>query len=192
MLGENKSAEPLISSHSALMLLSTTTTSGTVSRPLRAHLPVRHRRLTRAHAESAKVTPKPNAVMKILYCTGNEGKFKEASFVFEEFNKRGGAAVEIVQVDADPVEIQGSAEEIGLNKVREAVRILKAKGEIPKGTTTSTVHGGGTPGHLAFPKKRHPRRGKTQNQHTSIICILNISNISELESVSTLLMKTMS
>lgn len=71
--------------------------------------------------------------MRILYCTGNAGKFKEASFVFEEFNKRGGTAVEIVQVDADPVEIQGSAEQIGLSKVKEAVRILRAKGAIPEG-----------------------------------------------------------
>lgn len=71
--------------------------------------------------------------MRILYCTGNAGKFKEASFVFEEFNKRGGTAVEIVQVDADPVEIQGSAEDIGLSKVKEAVRILRAKGAIPEG-----------------------------------------------------------
>lgn len=71
--------------------------------------------------------------MKVLYCTGNEGKFKEASFVFEEFNARGGTTVEIVQVDADPVEVQGSAEEIGTSKVTEAVRILRAKGAIPEG-----------------------------------------------------------
>ena len=146
-----KSAEPH-SLRGALMLLSTTTTSRTVPRPSRYFLPVRHRRLTRAHAQPSNVTPNPTTVMKILYCTGNEGKFKEASFVFEEFNKRGGTAVEIVQVDADPVEIQGSAEEIGLNKVREAVRILRAKGEIPKGTTTSTRERH-APDILRFPKK---------------------------------------
>lgn len=71
--------------------------------------------------------------MKVLYCTGNEGKFKEASFVFEEFNKRGGTVVEIAQVDADPTEVQGTAEEIGLSKVNEAVRILSARGAIPEG-----------------------------------------------------------
>jgi len=38
-----------------------------------------------------------------------------------------------VQVDADPVEVQGTSEEIGRSKVTEAVRILRAKGGIPEG-----------------------------------------------------------
>lgn len=60
--------------------------------------------------------------------------------MFEEFNKRGGVFVEIVQVDADPVEVQGTSEEIGLSKVKEATRILKAKGAIPAGKDLSPRH----------------------------------------------------
>jgi hypothetical protein len=52
--------------------------------------------------------------MKILYCTGNEGKFKEASFVFAAFNEmrtrvaasRGQTTegtVEVIQVSLNPV-----------------------------------------------------------------------------------------
>lgn len=132
-----------------------TTFANTAPRPLRLLFPRRyrhrHRRsgtptLTPATAASSTATANNN-LMKILYCTGNAGKFKEASFVFEEFNKRGGTVVEIVQVDADPVEIQGSAEEIGLSKVKEAVRILRAKGAIPEGRP------GGGAGRFKFVKE---------------------------------------
>lgn len=40
--------------------------------------------------------------MNILYCTGNAGKFKEASFVFNAFNARGGAQVTVTQVLPPP------------------------------------------------------------------------------------------
>ena len=72
--------------------------------------------------------------MKVLYCTGNAGKFREASFVIDGWNAERGetqAKVEYVQVDADPVEIQGTSEEIGARKVTEATRLLRERGAIP-------------------------------------------------------------
>ena len=69
--------------------------------------------------------------MKVLYCTGNAGKFREASFVIDGWNAERGeteAKVEYVQVDADPVEIQGTSEEIGARKVTEATRLLRERG----------------------------------------------------------------
>ena len=134
---------PRHSIYTCALMLSTTFTTTLLAppRPVR-FFPRRHRistsrtdKPTHATAASSSSSPSPSlsSKMKILYTTGNSGKFKEASFVFEEFNKRGGTTVEIAQVDADPVEIQGSAEEIGMHKVQEAVRILKAKGAIPEG-----------------------------------------------------------
>jgi len=69
--------------------------------------------------------------MKVLYCTGNAGKFREASFVIDGWNESHDATVEYVQVDADPVEVQGTPEEIGASKVVEATRLLRERGAIP-------------------------------------------------------------
>ena len=69
--------------------------------------------------------------MKVLYCTGNAGKFREASFVIDGWNESRDAKVEYVQVDADPVEVQGTPEEIGASKVVEATRLLRERGAIP-------------------------------------------------------------
>lgn len=70
--------------------------------------------------------------MKVLYCTGNAGKFREAGFVIDGWNEsHESSTVEYVQVDADPVEVQGTPEEIGASKVVEATRLLRERGAIP-------------------------------------------------------------
>ena len=62
----------------------------------------------------------------ILYCTGNAGKFREASFVVDAWNERtfGSDAhpsrARLMQMDPDPTEIQGSADEIARSKVVQA------------------------------------------------------------------------
>ena len=84
-------------------------------------------RSVRCHASSSS----PSKVMKVLYCTGNAGKFREASFVIDGWNESRDAKVEYVQVDADPVEVQGTPEEIGASKVVEATRLLRERGAIP-------------------------------------------------------------
>lgn len=74
----------------------------------------------------------PSKVMKVLYCTGNAGKFREAGFVIDGWNEsHESSTVEYVQVDADPVEVQGTPEEIGASKVVEATRLLRERGAIP-------------------------------------------------------------
>ncbi|EEH52079.1 uncharacterized protein MICPUCDRAFT_53623 [Micromonas pusilla CCMP1545] len=70
---------------------------------------------------------------KILYCTGNHGKFAEAKCVIDEYNTLGADVdklrwVEIQRVDADPVEVQGSQVEIATRKVKEAVKIFHETG----------------------------------------------------------------
>ena len=81
----------------------------------------------RCHASSSS----PSKVMKVLYCTGNAGKFREASFVIDGWNEsHESSTVEYAQVDADPVEVQGTPEEIGASKVVEATRLLRERGAI--------------------------------------------------------------
>ena len=85
-------------------------------------------------SRSVRCSASSSKVMKVLYCTGNAGKFREASFVIDGWNASRGetqAKVEYVQVDADPVEIQGTSEEIGARKVTEATRLLRERGAIP-------------------------------------------------------------
>ena len=61
----------------------------------------------------------------VVYCTGNAGKFREASHVFDEWNASGlPLKVAYLQMDADPVEIQGTAEEVCCEKVKAATKIL--------------------------------------------------------------------
>jgi|TARA_B110000977_G_scaffold57015_1_gene77448 inosine triphosphate pyrophosphatase len=65
--------------------------------------------------------------LHVLYCTGNAGKFREASHVFDAWNaseKGKLMRVAYVQVDADPVEIQGDCEAVAYAKVKKAMKIL--------------------------------------------------------------------
>ena len=59
----------------------------------------------------------------VVYCTGNAGKFREASHVFDEWNASGSPLkVAYLQMDADPVEIQGTDEEVCRVKVEAATK----------------------------------------------------------------------
>ena len=61
----------------------------------------------------------------VVYCTGNAGKFREASHVFDEWNAAGSPLkVAYLQMDADPVEIQGTEEEVCRAKVEAATKKL--------------------------------------------------------------------
>lgn len=61
----------------------------------------------------------------VVYCTGNAGKFREASHVFDEWNASGSPLkVAYLQMDADPVEIQGTDEEVCRAKVEAATKKL--------------------------------------------------------------------
>ena len=76
----------------------------------------------------------------ILYCTGNAGKFREASFVVDAWNERtfGSAAhpsrARLMQMDPDPTEIQGSADEIARSKVVQAWEQIRADVATPFGS----------------------------------------------------------
>lgn len=76
----------------------------------------------------------------ILYCTGNDGKFREASFVVDAWNERtfGSAAhpsrARLMQMDPDPTEIQGSADEIARSKVVQAWEQIRADVATPFGS----------------------------------------------------------
>jgi|EP00982_Pelagococcus_subviridis_P015102 hypothetical protein len=88
------------------------------------------RRAVRHSRARAVMADKP---FKILYCTGNHGKFAEAKCVIDEYNTLGADVdklrwVEIQRVDADPVEVQGSQVEIATRKVKEAVKIFHETG----------------------------------------------------------------
>jgi inosine triphosphate pyrophosphatase len=73
----------------------------------------------------ANVHTTSHQTLRVLYCTGNFGKFSEASHVFDEWNASGSfMRVEYSQVDADPVEIQGDCEAVGVAKVSAATRLL--------------------------------------------------------------------
>ena len=67
--------------------------------------------------------------VSVLYCTGNDGKFKEASHVVEAYNARCAARgsrfrATLTQVDPDPVEIQGDAADVARAKVSAALAAL--------------------------------------------------------------------
>ena len=67
--------------------------------------------------------------VSVLYCTGNDGKFKEASHVVEAYNARCAARgsrfrATLTQVDPDPVEIQGDAADVARAKVTAALAAL--------------------------------------------------------------------
>jgi inosine triphosphate pyrophosphatase len=65
----------------------------------------------------------------VVYCTGNAGKFREASHVFDEWNAQGTQLkVSYVQMDPDPVEVQGPAEKVAERKALEATRLLVENG----------------------------------------------------------------
>ena len=66
-----------------------------------------------------------SVTLGVVYCTGNAGKFREASHVFDEWNAYGHPLrVQFHQRDADPVEIQGTAREVCHAKVKAAMEIL--------------------------------------------------------------------
>lgn len=76
----------------------------------------------------------------ILYCTGNAGKFREASFVVDAWNERtfGSDAhpsrARLMQMDPDPTEIQGSADEIARSKVVQAWEEIRERVAMPFGS----------------------------------------------------------
>ena len=76
----------------------------------------------------------------ILYCTGNAGKFREASFVVDAWNERtfGSDAhpsrARLMQMDPDPTEIQGSADEIARSKEVQAWEEIRERVATPFGS----------------------------------------------------------
>jgi hypothetical protein len=59
--------------------------------------------------------------MRILFSTGNEGKFEEAKHALSELIP--GATV--LRANVDPAEIQGSCDDIATEKTRSAIRLWK-------------------------------------------------------------------
>ena len=94
--------------------------------------------MSAAESQAGDVRPRParmhsahTVTLGVVYCTGNAGKFREASFVFDEWNASGQPLkVEYLQKDADPVEIQGSAPEVCQAKVEAATNIIVERGEL--------------------------------------------------------------
>ena len=84
-----------------------------------------------SHAESEPSEPAHCVTLCVVYCTGNAGKFREASHVFDEWNASAHPLkVDYRQMDADPVEIQGTAEEVCRDKVKAATKILVERGAL--------------------------------------------------------------
>ena len=84
-----------------------------------------------SHAESEPSEPAHCVTLCVVYCTGNAGKFREASHVFDEWNASAHPLkVEYRQMDADPAEIQGTAEEVCRDKVKAATKILVESGAL--------------------------------------------------------------
>ena len=96
-----------------------------------------------SHAESEPSEPAHCVTLCVVYCTGNAGKFREASHVFDEWNASAHPLkVEYRQIDADPAEIQGTAEEVCRDKVKAATKILVERGalnEVARGNWSCEV-----------------------------------------------------
>jgi len=65
--------------------------------------------------------------LRVLYCTGNEGKWLEALATFRHL---AGDAALLTRCDADPTELQAPADDIARAKVGEAHRLLQQPGQL--------------------------------------------------------------
>lgn len=101
---------------------------------------------------------------RILYCTGNEGKFGEGKQALERLSK---AKLRVEQRDPSVTEVQGSAREVACAKATSAMRELRRSGELYSNDVVLTEDVGvelgclnGFPG--CFIKVRgHRRHGNT-------------------------------
>ena len=61
---------------------------------------------------------------RILFSTGNEGKFEEAKHALSELIP----GCEVLRANVDPAEIQGSCEDIAAEKTLSALRLAREQG----------------------------------------------------------------
>ena len=69
----------------------------------------------------------------ILYCTGNQGKFAEASIIVNNWLKENygwGIDIRLIQADPDPTEVQGSDRQIAVQKCVSAYESVKYTGAL--------------------------------------------------------------
>ena len=71
--------------------------------------------------------------VRILYCTGNQGKFAEASIIVNNWLKENdgwGIDIRLIQADPDPTEVQGSDRQIAVQKCVSAYESVKYTGAL--------------------------------------------------------------
>lgn len=87
--------------------------------------------------------------MRVLFSTGNEGKFEEASHALRELIP----GCTVLRANVDPVEVQGRCDDIAAEKTRCALRLAREQGVDLTGVhvfVTEDVRCGGVCGYTTL------------------------------------------